>query len=53
MSKTIRSLTPAEYDAILTALPEQHRPMIDSAINTGLRWGRAGVGSRGGARSHA
>jgi integrase len=34
-----RTLTPAEYDAILTALPAQHRLMIETAINTGLRWG--------------
>ena len=34
-----RTLTPAEYDSILAALPEQHRLMIETAINTGLRWG--------------
>jgi integrase len=33
-----RTLTPGEYDAILAALPEQHRLMIETAINTGLRW---------------
>jgi site-specific recombinase XerD len=34
-----RTLTPAEYDAILTALPARHRLMVETAINTGLRWG--------------
>jgi integrase len=34
-----RTLTPGEYDAILAALPAQHRLMIETAINTGLRWG--------------
>jgi integrase len=37
--KQHRTLTPAEYDAILAALPAQHRLMIETAINTGLRWG--------------
>ena len=39
IKKTSRTLTPAEYDAILDALPAQHRLMIETAINTGLRWG--------------
>ena len=30
---------PAEYDAILAALPAQHRLMVETAINTGVRWG--------------
>jgi hypothetical protein len=30
--------TPAEYDAILAALPARHRLMVETAINTGLRW---------------
>ena len=34
-----RTLTPDEYDAILAALPAQHRLMVETAINTGLRWG--------------
>jgi integrase len=34
-----RTLTPDEYDAILEAIPAQHRLMIETAINTGLRWG--------------
>ena len=39
VKKTARTLTPAEYDAVLAALPTQHRLMIETAINTGLRWG--------------
>jgi site-specific recombinase XerD len=39
IKKTSRTLTPAEYDAILAALPTQHRLMIETAIDTGLRWG--------------
>jgi integrase len=34
-----RTLTPAEYNTILTSLPAQHRLMVETAINTGLRWG--------------
>jgi integrase len=37
--KKARTLTPTEYDAILAALPAQHRLMVETAINTGLRWG--------------
>ncbi len=39
VKKKARTLTPIEYDAILTALPAQHRLMVETAINTGLRWG--------------
>ena len=39
VKKKARTLTPAEYDAILAALPAQHRLMVETAINTGLRWG--------------
>jgi integrase len=39
VKKTNRTLTPQEYDAILAALPAQHRLMVETAINTGLRWG--------------
>jgi len=39
VKKKARSLTPAEYDAILAALPAQHRLMVETAINTGLRSG--------------
>ncbi|HEU5117127.1 MAG TPA: phage integrase SAM-like domain-containing protein, partial [Isosphaeraceae bacterium] len=39
IKKPHRTLTPGEYDAILAALPAQHRLMVETAINTGLRWG--------------
>jgi len=39
VKKTNRTLTPEEYDALLAALPAQHRLMVETAINTGLRWG--------------
>ena len=39
IKKKGRTLTPEEYVAILTALPAQHRLMVETAINTGLRWG--------------
>jgi integrase len=39
VKKKSRTLTPDEYDAILAALPAQHRLMVETAINTGLRWG--------------
>ena len=39
VKKNAQTLTPSEYDAILTALPAQHRLMVETAINTGLRWG--------------
>ena len=39
VKKKARTLTPAEYDALLAALPGQHRLMVETAINTGLRWG--------------
>jgi integrase len=39
VKKRTRTLTPTEYVAILTALPAQHRLMVETAISTGLRWG--------------
>jgi len=39
VKKTARTLTPTEYEALLAALPAQHRLMIETAIDTGLRWG--------------
>ena len=39
IKKKTRTLTPDEYVAILAALPAQHRLMVETAINTGLRWG--------------
>jgi len=39
IKKKARTLTPEEYISILTALPAQHRLMVETAINTGPRWG--------------
>jgi len=39
VKKKSRTLSPDEYDAILAALPAQHRLMVETLINTGLRWG--------------
>jgi integrase len=39
VKKKARTLTPVEYAAILAALPAQHRLMVETAIDTGLRWG--------------
>jgi integrase len=39
IKKNTRTLTPEEYLAILAALPAQHRLLVETAINTGLRWG--------------
>jgi len=34
-----RTLTPEEYGRLLTAFPKQHRLMIETLIEAGLRWG--------------
>src|SRR3954454_13324459 len=39
IKKKARTLTPEEYLAILAALPEEHRLLVETVINTGLRWG--------------
>ncbi len=39
ITKRRRTLTPAEYQQVLAAIPERHRLMVETAIETGLRWG--------------
>ncbi len=39
IKRKARTLTPDECVAILASLPVQHRLMVETAINTGLRWG--------------
>jgi integrase len=39
ITRKARTLTPKEYDRLLTALPAQHRLMVETLIETGLRWG--------------
>ena len=34
-----RTLTPEEYERLLAALPAQHRLMVETLIEAGLRWG--------------
>ena len=37
--KTTRTLTPAEYDTLIAAIPESYRLLVATAIETGMRWG--------------
>jgi len=39
VAKRRRTLTPAEYRRLMDAIPDQHRLMIQVAVETGLRWG--------------
>jgi integrase len=34
-----RTLTPEEFDQLIRAIPEQHRLMVETAMETGMRWG--------------
>ena len=34
-----RTLTPEEFDQLIHATPERHRLMVETAIETGMRWG--------------
>jgi integrase len=34
-----RTLTPAEFDRLIDAVPERYRLMVETAIETGMRWG--------------
>jgi integrase len=39
ITRNTRTLTPEEYDRLLTALPQQHRLMVETLNEAGLRWG--------------
>ena len=39
IARKTRTLTPDEFDALIHAIPEQHRLMVETAIETGMRWG--------------
>ncbi|MGI8994616.1 MAG: site-specific integrase, partial [Nocardioidaceae bacterium] len=39
VAKRRRTLTPHEYQRLLTAVPDRYRLMVQTAIETGLRWG--------------
>lgn len=41
IARKSRTLTPEEFDALIRAVPEQHRVMVETAIEAGMRWGRA------------
>ena len=33
------TITPAQFDALLAAIPRQHRALLQVGIETGMRWG--------------
>jgi integrase len=33
------TLTPEEFDVLIAAIPDRHRLMVETAIETGMRWG--------------
>ena len=37
--KKTRTLTPEEFDILINAVPQQHRLMVETAIESGMRWG--------------
>jgi integrase len=39
LARKSRTLTPAEFGRLVNALPERHRLMVETAIETGMRWG--------------
>jgi integrase len=39
ITRRARTLTPDEYTRLLTAIPDQHRLMVETLIEAGLRWG--------------
>jgi integrase len=34
-----RTLTPEEFDQLIRAIPKRHQLMVETAIETGMRWG--------------
>lgn len=39
ITRRSRTLTPAEYQTLITAIPARHRLLVETAIETGMRWG--------------
>lgn len=39
IARKSRTLTPEEFDRLINALPDRHRLMVETAIETGMRWG--------------
>jgi integrase len=39
IARRSRTLTPTEYDLLMHAIPDRHRLLVETAIETGMRWG--------------
>ncbi len=39
ITKKTRTLTPAEYNQLIDAIPDRYRLLVETAIETGMRWG--------------
>ena len=39
IARRSRTLTAGEFDRLLSAIPARHRLMVETAIETGMRWG--------------
>jgi integrase len=39
VATTTRTLTPTEYDRLIAAIPDSYRLLVETAIETGMRWG--------------
>lgn len=46
MLRRSRTLTPEEFDQLIQAIPEWYRLMVETAIETGMRWGELSRCSR-------
>ena len=39
IARQTRTITPDEFDVLIRAVPDEHRLMVETAIETGMRWG--------------
>src|SRR4051812_18477986 len=39
IARKSRTLTPSEYDQLIGAVPDRYRLLVETAIETGMRWG--------------
>ena len=39
IARRTRTLTPQEFNLLINAVPQRHRLMVETAIETGMRWG--------------
>ncbi len=44
MTRRARTLTPEEFAGVLAEIPDRFKPLVMTAIETGLRWGELGSG---------